>query len=145
MKTHSSAPEYLPDDVKAVFLFGDPLHAIVSTREKRFDANHFANCGYTSDVPPDIYKEDALEYERNFDSWMTAHDYPVLVVRYETMFDNQNTLSEYLKFRVKLPPRRGRTNRISPELSERLSTVYGSLIRKVHAAPDIALLSNPKG
>ena len=52
LKTHSTAPETLPDDVRTVFLFGDPISAVVSTHEKRNTRDHWLNCGYSAEEEP---------------------------------------------------------------------------------------------
>jgi hypothetical protein len=140
LKTHSIEPDHLPENVRAIFLFGDPIAAIVSTRNKRFDAQHFANCGYTGENPPDIYTRDDLGYEQIFDSWMTPHNYPVLAVRYETMFDHQEALSKFLGVPVRLPRQQPRTTEIASDLKARLSDVYGSLIEKVKNARDVQII-----
>lgn len=140
LKTHALAPDRLPEDVRAIFLFGDPVCAVISTWEKRFDRNHFLNCGYTAAEPPSIYERDDLGYEAIFDSWMTPHSYPVLALRYEAMFDHQQAISEFLGIPVKLPPQRPRTTNISPELGQRLQRVYSSLYRKVAMAPDVSVI-----
>lgn len=142
LKTHSPAPADLPQDVRSIFLFGDPVQAVVSTKRKRFDRNHFVNCGYTAESEPAIYERDDLGYEAIFDSWMTPHEYPVLAVRYEAMFDHQEAMSEFLGVRVNLPPRRARRSEVPPDLRNQLSRVYGSLVDKVQEAPDIQLLQN---
>jgi hypothetical protein len=139
LKTHSLAPESLPDDVRTVFLFGDPIHAIVSTMVARFDATHFRNCGFTADGLPRILERDDLGYERIFDSWMSLHDYPVLALRYEQIHQQVAALSRFLGRRVRLLPKRGRATRVSNELRDRLQCVYGEFAQKVASSPDASI------
>lgn len=141
LKTHGLAPPSLPDDVRAVFLFGDPICAVVSTRQNRFNAGHFRNCGYNGTVAPDIYERDDLGYERIFDSWTGSHEYPVLALRYETLNQHQGLLSRFLGRRVRLRPRRARGTSVPDELRSQLITVYGRFVEKVDRAPDATVLS----
>ena len=140
LKTHSPAPSSLPEDVRAVFLFGDPIASVVSTFKNRFERNHFANCGYVKREPPKIYERDDLRYEHIFDTWMAPNPYPVLAMRYEKMFDNKHWLDDYLGFAVALEPFRQRSTQVDGELREQLESVYGSLVAKVSAAPDVAII-----
>ncbi|MFO7839798.1 MAG: sulfotransferase domain-containing protein [Desulfosalsimonadaceae bacterium] len=142
MKTHSLAPSSIPEDVKVIFLFGDPVAAIVSTYQKRFDHDHFLNCGYHSDSYPDIFNRDDLGYERIFDAWTReGKGYPVLAVRYEKLFDNVNILQDFLECEIDLGKKKSRTTVINPDTARSLSIVYKSLINKVNSFPDVKLLS----
>ncbi len=139
LKTHGLAPRTLPDDVRVIFIFGDPLHAIVSTMRKRFNGGHFRNCGYGSDQPPDIYSRDELHYEQIFDSWMKPQRYPVLAVRYERLQAHESELSRFLERRVRLLDNRSRTTRVPRSLRQQLMPAYGEFVRKVDASPDISV------
>lgn len=146
LKTHSLAPPSLPLDVRPVFLFGDPVRAVVSTMNKRFDNNHFLNCGYCGNEPPRIYERDDLGYERIFDSWMRPHDFPVLAVRYEAMFEHQDAIANFVGFPVTFPRQRRRATQVPSGLQRKLSSVYASLIKKVQEAPDVQVLgTRPTG
>ena len=141
LKTHAGAPRSLPDDVRTVFLFGDPIGSIVSTQLFRFTQDHFRNCGYASTDVPEIYEHDDLGYESIFDSWMCSHSYPVLALRYEAMHQHESTLSDFLGRRVRLLPWRCRATDVSPDLRLRLTRVYARFVDKVNAAPDAELIS----
>jgi hypothetical protein len=126
----------LPDDIRAVFLFGDPYKAVVSTREKRWDRHTWEVNGWFREEPPDIYKRDDLGYEEKFDTWTEPHDYPVLALRYEKMWENLDLLERYLGCPVDLPPKRERSTTVPPHLQKSLEDVYGDLKKKIDAAPD---------
>ena len=141
LKTHAWAPCSLPDDVRTVFLFGDPIGSIVSTKLFRFTKDHFRNCGYVSTNVPDIYEHDDLGYEIIFDSWMRSHKFPVLALRYEAMHQHESTLSSFLGRQVRLLPWLCRATNVSPDLRLRLTRVYGRFVEKVNASPDAELIS----
>ena len=81
---------------KAIFMFGDPVASVISTINNIFDRNHFNNCGVVADPKDiDITKEDKLNYERMFDSWMKPHPYPVIALRYETLPHHKREIEEF--------------------------------------------------
>ncbi len=143
IKTHSLAPKQLPKDVKVIFLFGDPIAAIISTYKKRFNKNHFLNCGYTLNREPDIWNFDELGYEAIFDSWMSnSKSYPVLAIRYETIFENKHIISKYLDTDFQLGKLTKRSTKINQNEMNKLIQVYGPLYEKVSKSPD-AFILNP--
>ena len=140
IKTHSTAPASLPQDVRAVFVFGDPIYSVVSTKHKRFDKKHFGNCGYFKDEEPDIYNEDALGYEKMFDTWMGKNPYKVLALRYETLGMYHKVIEEFCGISFPLEKQRARKTTVDPELQAQLARVYASFIDKVNKAPDAAII-----
>lgn len=140
LKTHSLAPKELPTDVRAIFLIGNPIRAIVSTRQKRFDRNHFENCGYFEDELPDIYARDDLGYEKIFDTWTSEHPYPVLAIRFESLWEHEELVSRYLGRGIILPPKRERATKVPNEIRLQLSNVYGRLAEKIAHFPDAKLI-----
>lgn len=139
LKTHVAAPETLPPDVRAIFLFGDPIAAVLSMLKSRNKPKGWANCGYTSAMPPEIYERDDLGFERTFDSWTAGHSYPILSLRYETMFDYQDAISDFVGFDVRLPPWKPRRTQVSDEQREHLLGVYGLLDQKIFEAGDATI------
>lgn len=122
-----------------LFLFGDPIHAVVSTQVHRFERKHFLNCGYESPQLPDLFARDDLQYEQIFDSWMMPKAYPVLALRYECLQEHESTLSSFLGTRVRLLPKWERSTQVTPALRERLMPVYGRFVHKVDASPDASI------
>jgi hypothetical protein len=97
-KTHSLAPNTLPDDYKAVFLFGDIIASVISTRLNRYSEFHFQICGSNrSPETTDIFIEDALNYEAMFDSWHRSNSYGVMCIRYETLFANRKIIEAFVE------------------------------------------------
>lgn len=139
LKTHAKAPEILPADVRTIFLFGDPINAVWSTWNKRFNKVHFKNCGYRQDEPPDILNRDDLGYESIFDSWMQPHVYPLMSIRYEKLWTYRELLEEFIGRPISLPTFRQRSTDIPLENQTQIQAAYSSLNTKVQQAPDIAV------
>jgi len=142
LKTHLPAPEYLPGDIKAIFLFGDPIIAVASTLQKRFGWQHFRNLGYTSNKIPDIINRDDLGYENVYKTWTKRHKYPVLSIKYEYIWDFQKIIELYIGRRIILPVKRKRTTRIDKKLFNKLSVTYKNLDEAIKSAPSIMLNTN---
>ena len=140
LKTHSPAPAMLPKDVRAIYTFADPVSAVLSMTQKRWDRLSWFAAGYRADEPPAIFEEDAFGFERVFESWTGPKPYRVLALRYETLWQHRKILEDYLGRRIVLPRRRARTTVVPPELERRLRDVYGSLIEKVRSFPDAKLI-----
>ena len=116
---------------KVIFIFGDITHSIISTREKRYEKNHFKNCGYTGSFEnKNIYEEDFLNYELIFDSWVNCNLPNLLILRYETF--SPSTLYNFVPFSFNLPPRTPRTDYTNVKKSNitKIQNTYKSLIEK---------------
>jgi hypothetical protein len=132
---------------KVIWLFGDPIASVVSTMKKRFDHVHAKNCGcYRPLNTVDLVEFDHFNYEKMFDSWaQKGHTYPVLCVRYETMWKNRFVIEWFLERKVKWnewKPRQWKTDDLPNFLLNALKKTYGSLIDKVETYPDVTLNGN---
>lgn len=149
IKTHSYRPQRFAGAAKAIFLFGDPVAAVISTKTSRYTPAHFRNCGARNRDPEttDIFSEDALNYERMFDAWTRRTAVETICVRYETLYQNLRLISAFFADRpVYFPPPQQRTTNVeqhaSPEEVKRIRQTYADLIRKVDRAPDVALFGS---
>jgi tetratricopeptide (TPR) repeat protein len=142
-KTHCLAPKSLPRGYKAVFMFGDVVRAVISTRKSRYEKNHFLNCGCIKNPEEtNIYIEDALNYERMFDSWHQKHNYPVICLRFENLHKNVDILNTFLNTNVSLPEKIRRSTKYSDcsrKDLKQIKNTYQSLMKKVHSTPDISI------
>ena len=147
LKTHQR-PSHLKiaSEARAIFMYGDPLLAVISTRIHRWDSRHFWNCGCSADpATSDIYSSDILGYEAMFDEWVLLRPQKcrTLLLRYETMHDHVATISEFLGREIVLPPRRERSTSlelISDDELRHAEITYARLIGKVSASPNVAVL-----
>lgn len=159
LKAHSLAP---PEDFgdqhaadlklhceaggKTIFVFGEPMPAVISTRLKRFDWMHAWNCGYNPEEfkrkKPDIYATDCFNYERMFDTWMRDNGYPVMAVKYETMDRHFDAIAEFL-FRPVIwnewvaRDRSINIMRVSKVQRYLITQTYASLTQKWADAPEV--------
>lgn len=103
-----------PANLKIIFLYGRPSDTILSLIRRYTDegpewmARHFAHmhaCG-TYD---EITQRDVLRIGEQLKAWPALSNANVLGLRYASLWDNVDVLSEFLGFRVTLPDRIERT------------------------------------
>lgn len=140
-----SVSECLENGGRAIFVFGDPFAAVMSTVRHRFDHVHAANCGCDLDLKKvDLLEADFFNYEKMFDSWMRQkHDYPVLALRYETMVLHKHEIELFVGHRVNWNPWGTRSTRVGDlpaRVYGRLLGVYDQLMAKVTASQNCRLL-----
>lgn len=142
-KTHGLAPTNLPRGYKAIFLFGDIVSSVISTKKSRYETNHFLNCGCSKKFEEvDIYKEDVLNYELMFDSWHQKHNYPVMCLKYEKIYQNINIIKAFLKTDISFPKKKKRTTKYADCSKTELKQIkhtYQSLISKVKKVPNVSI------
>jgi hypothetical protein len=144
IKSHSFEPETFVDRADfAVFLFGDVMSAVASTKLRRCDTGHFRNCGagHLDPATTDIFQSDYLNYEKMFDAWTGPAPIPHIAVRYERLHALAPTVSALIGQPLALVDRRRRRSRhglIEPEDRRTIRQNYRSLIAKVEAAPDLS-------
>lgn len=143
-KTHGHRPEAFAGARAGVFVFGDPVAAVFSTRLHRWDRGHFRNCG-VPDLDPataDVFRADVLGYERMFDAWMGPQPFDLVAVRYERLHANADLVASVLGTAFELPPfrpRRRHDARMDPADRAAAARTYARLAGKVAAAPDVAV------
>ena len=145
VKTHTRAPQELAGITKAIFLFGDPVASVISTRHNRSSAGHFTTCG-VEDISPDeadLYVDDLLGSEKMFDAWTQRQPFDCICVRYESLHDNLQILNTFFGQHLYVQPYRARATRPEERESEdtlaRIKQTYATFIRKVEAAPDVMI------
>lgn len=144
LKTHSPAPDKLPQDVRVIYIYGDPVKSVVSFRNKRWNISSWQKNNWFYEHEPDIINKDDLDFEKNFDSWLSIHNYPVLAIRYESLWSYQEILRKYLGFRFKIPKPQIRTTEVNDDLKEHLERIYSKLIYKMKKTPEIVYIKDNK-
>lgn len=158
IKTHGLAPPdslpepqrdrvecaLLAEGYKAIFMFGDVTHSILSTINNIYDTKHFRNCG-CPEAPSKVslLDRDWLNYEQMFDSWMRGrYSFPCMCLRYETLpsfaeefYEFTGVKPDFSNFR----PRKTTTEGVSTLALDQINKTYSSLIRKVKYSNDITI------
>ena len=143
-KTHGFPDGLKPKwPIKIIFTFGSASDSAVSLYlcleryGRKWIEDHLKHL--RADGPfEDIFQRDVLRFEEQIKSWSSVTDLDVLAVRYETLWDHVDTLSDFVGFPVSLPPRRARlATTADPEIVRRAQALYGELDTQIAALPDV--------
>ena len=142
-KTHLYPIDF-PENCKVIFTFGDPLDIILSvvrkSKKTHWKEAHFKNMGANKEDLPKIMFEDVLGLERMFDAFYKAQSFDLLCIRYETMWENEDKISDFLGFKIRLPKKTARKTFPSKHDKSKIQAFkssYESLITKIEQAEDI--------
>lgn len=144
-KTHSLPPDHLPEHVKLVFMFGNPMDIALSTHNmiNLWGATHHRNLGSNLFVENDsLFYSDTLQLHKHFDAWFRQHSFRFLSIKYEALYEQGtlDVLNRYLGINLVLPPFRQRASdwRTHPQ-REQLLQVYGNLHESIENADDVTI------
>jgi hypothetical protein len=144
-KTHDYPPACLPEHVKVVYLFGNPMNIAISANEKinawgRKHHMHLASDCFEESTS--ILYRDTLQLQRQFTAWYCPQGFPFMTMRYESLFEESHRarLAEYLGIPLQLPARRPRSaDWLSHPLKDRLLEVYGDLHQTIERVEDVKI------
>ncbi|MEM7634648.1 MAG: hypothetical protein AAF299_08810 [Pseudomonadota bacterium] len=146
-KTHALASE-LPSSFsgRVVFVFGlasDAALSVVSCKHRYGDAwirEHFRHLRAIGSFE-ELGERDVLRFEEQVDGWSTLTGHDILALRFDSLWDNVGTLSEFLGFDIVLPEKRARTvdKAIDQATIAEFRATYDALDRKIMAMPGCIL------
>lgn len=150
-KTHALAEElHGRPDAKVVFLFGsvvDSAVSVINARKVKGDAwiaSHFNHLRGEGGIE-ELAERDVLRFSDQFDGWTNLTSNPAIAMKYDSLWHNQDSLSDFLGFSVALPPRRERSaKQVDSKVLERLHQTYAPLEARIAAMPDV-IRSVPEG
>lgn len=108
-KTHDYPPSNLLNNVKVIFMFGNPMNTAISTHRRinEWGKSHHYHLGSEKFVEnDDILSNDSLNLYNLFKAWIKSQNFEFLSLRYESLYNEPSLelLREYLGFNVKLLP-----------------------------------------
>ena len=108
-----------------IFIYGDPLDSamsvdsVVQKKGVNWFYRHQENlCGKGS--YEDLYKEDVLNYENIINSWINATESNILCIDYDDLWKDENVISDFVGFDVRLPTKVERAKKIKRTINEDL-------------------------
>ena len=154
-KTHDVPPkDKRIDSLKCVYLFADPYDVIPSVVRKTETSGcgwlkrHADHLGGELDSVKELFEGDVLDLEGNFDAWTSVEHCDLFAVRYDSVWDYQAKLSEFVGFTVELPPRRARKSSpkdLTCSQRKKMRATYRSLHEKVCGTDVIVRQSSRDG
>lgn len=144
-KTHDYPPSVLPNNVKVIFMFGNPMNTVVSAHRRinKWGRLHHQHVRSDLFTPNDtILKADTLKLHNLFESWYKPQPFSLINVRYETLYSEKTkaAISDFLGFNLKLFPQKPRSSNweTHPRKKELLE-VYGDLNEKIENSDDFKI------
>lgn len=144
-KTHDYPPrKEINSSARMLYTFADPVDVVLSlfrlfeNRGEVWMKEHYDHLKVPYNNFKMIISEDNLHLERHLDAWLHEERCTVAFIRYETMWEHQDDISNFLGFDVHLPPKRDRkAKKDQPqELTDKLSVTYKALRNKVSRLDD---------
>ncbi len=145
LKTHDFPPNDPPSHAKFIWTFADPYEVVISVMNQieneglDWVKQHARNLNGEPNRVNDLPIYDALHLEENFDRWYSPHNFDVVTVKYRSIWDKLDKLSEFIGDQIELPeynPREKKIDKVDEDIRESIKQTYGSLYKKVKEAED---------
>lgn len=131
--------------LRAVFCFGKASAAALSVLScpKRYGDDwvrrHLEHLRADGTLK-DLRSRDALRFEEQVDDWFAEERFPVLRVKYESLWDNPDILTEFVGVPVALPVQKARTAKyFDPEIRADIQSTFAALDARIGSLPDVSL------
>lgn len=144
-KSHDYPPtEFKNKKTKMLYTFSNPVNVVLSLLRlweewgEGWIKWHYEHlCADYTHRFEDIVHEDQLGLEKHLDAWLCETRIPIAFIRYETMWENQDKISDFLGFDIQLPAFRERKPKdVSAELVATISDSYEPFIKKINGLSD---------
>ena len=147
-KTHCPFPQKAhKNNPKVLFMFGDIFNSAISYSRKDVWGKSAAKHLFLADHKVNYLEEDLYKFERHFDNWSKKQAYPVMMVRYEKLYDNLRQVLDFCDLKhvptTAFPAFRKRTTdwkQLDKESIDKLKNIYGDLKTYVDSLPDIKII-----
>lgn len=149
-KSHDHPPTKLPDNVKVIWMFGNPMNIILSTHKmiNEWGRKHYYHLGLDSYVDNDfVFNGDNMNMKVHFEEWYKHQNFEFLSVRYESLNkrEAQVAIWEYLGFEFPFPQLREReTDWNNHYMRDQLYETYNELNNRIESVDDFKLWSIKK-
>lgn len=146
-KTHSPFPPKNPKNMKALFMFGN-IYNIVTSYRQIWSPKSASHLYLNEEVSKnkDLFSTNVLKLERHFKHWIKPQKFPVMIVRYETMYQNMNEILKFLGLnpkKIKFPSQKKRTTswkNLPNSDKDKLIKSYKHVQEYVDNLPDIEIM-----
>jgi len=142
-KTHDFPPDNPPNHAKFIWTFADPYEIVISVlkQEQKEGVNrikkHFKHLNGNFNRYDDIFDYDAMRLEEHFDRWYSEQSFDLLTIKYKSMWNYQNQLSQFVGSYIDLPTfndRGERFKQLDKERQDKLVDTYSELHNKIEEA-----------
>lgn len=139
-KTHDYPPIEVPEgNFKMLYTFANPIDVVTSIKRLKNEKgmkwinDHFDHLKVDNADIDKIDQQDILKLESHLNTWVNETRFPVMFLNYETMWDYQSEISEFLGFTFELPEFKKRISNVDKdeETYSMLQETYSSLIHRI--------------
>lgn len=142
-KTHDYPPanNKIKKNTRMLYTFADPVDVVLSLlriynkRGEGWMRQHYQHLQISYNNFDGILDEDHLKLEKHLSSWLNEDRFPIAFIKYESMWDHQHDISEFLGFQVKLPPFRQRKAKDRKDQLPVIEDTYAHLQKKIKQMP----------
>ena len=138
-KTHYLPPDKLHNNVKLIYMFGNPYDIVISATSQinSWGKLHHEHIGSNLFVENnELYYKDTLQLNKHFDMWYRQQGFSFISIKYEALYEenSRKILNKYLGFELRLPSYRKRESAWEdhPRRKELIS-LYGELYEKIES------------
>lgn len=150
-KTHDMANNIEPIlPIKAIFLYSRATDAALSVYScyerygKEWVEMHLRHLHANGNFV-DLLERDILRFEEHVNAWVNETRFPVLAVRYESLWDHQDGLRSFCDLPIVLPKKRRRSEKnIGQNNVAKAHQLYSNLDRRIDEMPTIFITSDRK-
>lgn len=152
-------PLTITPNLKAVYIFGDPIEATVSLFRRGYHQAHLTKLAkarnstdqnFPKNITIEGYAEnleDWFRFEEHYQNWRNIETpYPILFIKYQAIWDKIDTIFEFLELPSELksefPVQKARQSKIdtlSKSTRENLEKLYGDFSEQVSQLPEIEI------
>lgn len=158
---HHGFVEKLRRGERAIYLYGDPINALKSFYRKEKENGNFLklhahNLRIKKEIPSTLQEyamrgEDLFQLKAHFERYLNQNNrnYPMLIVNYEGIWKNLDSILKYIDIRDKkkyFPARRSRKGdsfKLASDYEHKLYQIYKPMLSKIKKMPEV-YVSNPK-
>jgi hypothetical protein len=140
-KTHDYPPtKGFNTKTRMLYTYSDPIHVVLSLlklfdeRGEEWMKKHYSHLKAPYNNFEKIIEEDSLMLEKHLNSWMQEDRIPIAFIKYESMWNHQEDISNFLGFKINLPPYKERKaiNNVDENITEKLEQTYGNLKKRIY-------------
>ena len=150
-------------DIKYIYLFGNPIDSVISLFRRNFHYAHSIQLlsfnKYLKAINPattlEQYTaegEDRFLFSEQFNNWLTGpHFYPTLFLKYEKLWDNMDTLFDFLDIPRKeinsFPAKKQRSadfSSLNKDTQDSLKKIYGDFEKYINEFDDCLIVNDRK-
>lgn len=144
-KTHDYPPDYLPSNVKLIYMFGNPMDTAISAHKKINEWGYLHHYHLNSSLytfNDELFYKDTLLLHNHFDAWYKSQNFEFISIKYDALYNAKTieSLNRFLGFQLSLKPFVNRESDYKNHPHrENLQKTYSKLNKKIENAENVKI------